>query len=329
MTFSSVPLSSPELDQKAGRPERAREWWARAIPVLTRAVAQRPDDRQAWKELGIIRAELGQPEAAAAFVGELDLLPEGRNWTTPRSERALEMARWDRAYARLLELRPDDGQLWCVRGRYHALRSHWAEAAADFARGVPSATTSSEEWFEHACLRLIVGDDQGYRAVVRELDRRAGRTKDAFEAFILARTAAITAEPVVEPGQAIRWAKQAVASTRNAWYLHTLGLALYRAGQFAEAIQWLEESNAGQWYERGKMQNRLVLAMAHHRLGNVAQSHASLDEVERWWKGVEATKTDGAVDMTATDWLPLQLLRREAEAMILYAPIFPADPFAR
>ncbi len=40
-------------------------------------------------------------------------------------QQALALARWDRAYARLMELRPDDGQLWCVRGRYHALRGRW------------------------------------------------------------------------------------------------------------------------------------------------------------------------------------------------------------
>jgi len=138
----------------------------------------------------------------------------------------------------------------------------------------------------------------------------------------------MTTEPVVEPGQATRWAEQAVASDRVGWYLHTLGLAYYRAGQFAEAIQRLEESNAGDGDEAGKMQNRLVLAMAHHRLGDAAQSRALLDEVGRWWKGVEVTKTDGAVAVPVTDWLSLQLLRREAEAVILYDPIFPADPFA-
>ena len=113
------------------------------------------------------------------------------------------------------------------------------------------------------------------------------------------------------------------------WYLHALGLAHYRAGQFVEAIQRLEESNTGNWVDEGKMQNRLVLAMAHHRLGHTAQSRALLDEVERWWQTVEAAKTDGAVAFSATDWLPLQLLRREAEAVILYDPVFPADPFAQ
>jgi hypothetical protein len=32
--------------------------------------------------------------------------------------------------------------------------------------------------------------------------------------------------------------------------------------------------------------------------------------------------------MPTTDWLPLQILRHEAVAVILYDPIFPTDPFA-
>jgi tetratricopeptide (TPR) repeat protein len=265
-------------------------------------------------------------EAAADFARELELMPKVRHWETPRSFRALELARWERAYARLLELQPDDGQLWCVRGRYHALRSHWEQAAADFTRGVGSAPPESEEWFEHACLRLIVGDNEGYRAAVREI-RRASRPDDPFVAFVLARTASMTAEPVVEPAQAVRWAEQAVASDRNAWYLHVLGLAHYRAGQLDRAIQRLEESNAGAWGVPGdKQQNQLVLAMAHHRLGHAASARALLDEVERWWKSVETAKTRLAFN--TTDWLPFQLLRREAEAVILYDPAFPDDPFA-
>jgi hypothetical protein len=68
--------------------------------------------------------------------------------------------------------------------------------------------------------------------------------------------------------------------------------------------------------------------MAHHRLGHAEPARALLDEVERWLKGVETAKTQLAFRNT-TDWLPLQLLRREAEALIRYDPVFPADPFAR
>jgi hypothetical protein len=67
------------------------------------------------------------------------------------------------------------------------------------------------------------------------------------------------------------------------------------------------------------MQNRFVLAMAHHRLGHATQARALLDEVSRWWDGIEAARTDGAVAMPLTGWLSLQLFRREAEALILGA----------
>ena len=71
--------------------------------------------------------------------------------------------------------------------------------------------------------------------------------------------------------------------------------------------------------------------MAHQRLGHVQQPRGLLDEVQRSWERVEAeaVRTDGAVSLFSPDWLPLQLLRREAEAVILYDPVFPADPFAR
>src|SRR5262249_8129175 len=153
-----------------------------------------------WAKHGALRVSQARwDEAAADFARELELLPQDRNWNTPCSERALVLAQWDRAYARLLELRPDAGQLWCARGRAPASRSHWEQAAAAFARGVESAPPESVEWFEHACLRLILGDHEGYRAFVREIVRRAGRVEDPYVAFILARTAGMTAEPVVEP----------------------------------------------------------------------------------------------------------------------------------
>ncbi|HEY2156306.1 MAG TPA: hypothetical protein VGH33_11800, partial [Isosphaeraceae bacterium] len=63
-------------------------------------------------------------------------------------------------------------------------------------------------------------------------------------------------------------------------------------------------------------------AMTHHRLGQTTQSRALLDEVKRWWDSLEAARADGAITMPLTDWLPLQLLLREAEALILSIPIF-------
>ena len=67
--------------------------------------------------------------------------------------------------------------------------------------------------------------------------------------------------------------------------------------------------------------------MAHERLGHAAQARNLLTDVKRAWQRILATKTDGAVSVQTPDWLPLQLLRSEAEALVLYDPVFPADPF--
>ena len=69
--------------------------------------------------------------------------------------------------------------------------------------------------------------------------------------------------------------------------------------------------------------------MAHHRLGRKGQVRASLEDVSRLWREVEAARAGGAVPVLEVDWLALQLLGCEAEARILYDPVFPADPFAR
>jgi WD40 repeat protein/tetratricopeptide (TPR) repeat protein/tRNA A-37 threonylcarbamoyl transferase component Bud32 len=325
-------LSGPEPTARADSLAKLGRW-AEAEAAFTEALRARPFNsavRTAAARFYAARAERAQDAVDCAKA--LDFLPEGRSWDSPRSKMILELARWDRTYARLLELRPDDGQLWTGRGRYHVLRSEWDQAAADFARGIASAPPESEEWFEHACLRLIVGDDEGYRAFVQDMRRRQGQTKDPLVAYVLARCCVQSPDPIVEPEQVLRWAEAAVEHDRLPWYLHVLGAAHYRAGHLDQAIRHLEEAEAGYAKstvgEVGQIQDRLVLAMAHERSGHVAQARALLADARRTWGRIEATKTDGAVVLPSTDWLPLQLLRCEAEVLILYDPVFPADPFA-
>jgi WD40 repeat protein/tetratricopeptide (TPR) repeat protein len=320
-------LFGPEPTARA-RSLMERERWDEAEAALSEAVRIRPNLAALWLERGRYYASRSQAERAAAdFARALDLAPEDRRWSSPRSAMILELARWEAAYSKLLELRPADGPLWTGRGRYHALRDRWDRAAADFARGIDSAPPDSQEGFEHAALRLLVGDIAGYREFVREMGRREGRTDDPAVAFVLARTCVLVPDPGIEPEQAICWAEQAVASERNAWYLHVLGAAHYRAGHFDEAIRRVEESNRGDWSNEGKTQNWLVQAMAYQRLGESTKARVLLSEVADMWNIIEAEKVDGARSIPATDWLPLQIYRREAEALIL-DPSFPADPFA-
>jgi WD40 repeat protein/serine/threonine protein kinase len=348
---AAVRLERGRFHASHSRPEKAEDDYARAYrlgerdPALIDAIvgserlfrrvaAESPDSGTS------LRAKHGErmlsqsrwDEAAADFAQELDSLEGGRSWNSPRSRRALELARWERAYDRLLESRPDDGELRAARGRYDALRDRWFRAADDFARAVPTATPDGEEWFEHACLRLIVGDVEGYRAFIREIRRREGKTRDQGVAYVLARSCIQSAEPGVEAEQVLRWAEIATASNPAPWRLHVLGGAHYRAGHLDQAVKWLETSNAA--YLRSaqpavfRLQNTLLLAMAHHGLGHGRQAEALLREARSMLEQVEATRTDGGVTLPALDWMSIKLLRREAEAMILQDPLFPTDAFA-
>jgi hypothetical protein len=74
--------------------------------------------------------------------------------------------------------------------------------------------------------------------------------------------------------------------------------------------------------------NRLIVASVQMRLGQTQAARDSMRKFYRALKRVDRATSDGAVSMSATDWLPLQLLLPEAEAVVVYDPVFPADPFA-
>ena len=62
------------------------------------------------------------------------------------------------------------------------------------------------------------------------------------------------------------------------------------------------------------------LAMAHDRLGHHAEARRWLERLRNHQPSVDPTEFWREV--------LIRLLRSEAEAVILYDPVFPADPFA-
>ena len=148
----SQPEKAAEDYARALRPRQPRPKAARhnrgqrtVVPARRRepSAPPRPSGRSTASSCCRNRAGTRRPPTLR---GSLSFC-RGSPLAVARSARALALARWDRAYARLLELRPDDGQLWSVRGRYHALRDQWDLAAADFARGIrrprPTARSGS------------------------------------------------------------------------------------------------------------------------------------------------------------------------------------------
>ena len=287
--------------------------WDKAADDFAAVLQVQADQPQLWLECGRWNAEAGRwDQVAADFDRALELVPEDINQFSQRNQIAVELAQWDQAFARAVELRPKDGMLWIGRGRYLGRRGRWKEAAEAYARVIATRPLErNEEWYEYACLLLLAGDTAGYRRFCQEQIARAGTVKDPFLAYVLARTCG-QAPGAADPAQVVRWGEQAVRSERNAWFLHTLGLALYRAGQYEQAIKLLEESDRANWGQRTLL-NWLALALAHHRLGHAAAARRWLDKATAELKRVRDAKPNELADFPITDWLEAEVLRREAE----------------
>jgi hypothetical protein len=170
---------------------------------------------------------------------------------------------------------------------------------------------------------LAAGDAHGLRGAISDLIDRFGSTTNAETCKSVAWDCVLAPGSVADSETPVRLTDAALngfPAQQKDVALNTLGAALYRAGWFEDAIRRLEEGvrvRAGQ----SVPQDWAFLAMAHHRLGH-------RDEARRWLDRFQNYQARGDVS-TFWDELEIRLLRRESQAVVLYDPVFPADPFAR
>jgi tetratricopeptide (TPR) repeat protein len=226
------------------------------------------------------------------------------------------LASWKEAYQKLVELRPKHLHLIICRGRDHLLRSQWKEAAADYLKVIHDRPIT-DEWLEAAAALLMSGDEAGYRGLLRNLERKIVLTNPPhFADFVLARCAALTSKSGIEPAALIPWAKNAVGDEKNPWYVHALGLAHLRAGQFDEAIKRFQESNAGNWEDGGRSQNWLGMALAHAKAGRLDEARRSLDKAKSLIKLTLPQAPGLRPGILGPDWGAYQVLLRETEELL-------------
>jgi tetratricopeptide (TPR) repeat protein len=291
----------------------------RVESLLARATSRQPRDPNTWVQSGLVRDRLGRTDQAAAdFARAIELLPRDRFFASPRSRLILELASHERVFSALLEAQPNDGQLWIGRGRYHALCDRWRRAAADYARGIePVPTPGMQEYYEYACLLLLVGDKERYRGLIQTLVDQVDKTKDPRLAYELARACIITPEMTADPERVIRWARLAAESAALAWHSHVVGAAYYRAGNYEEALRWLGDSLEHTW-DMGRPLNHFLLAMIHRRMGHAERAAALFRESIRLYEEMESGRVDGAVSaIFAADWMTIQIYRREADSLFI------------
>ena len=253
-----VPLAKAQFEKAQALYERMLE-------------AEPENDRQAWKELGIVRAELGQPEeAAAAFTKLMELTPDSRDeslWWAPDPAGINEaLAAHDEIFGRVVQARPRNRTLLIARFHYFGRRRRWREAAEMAARIVELDPQDGQARQFRRALLLFTGDLEGYRRAIREelaaLNERTPIAVGWLE--MLGQYEFSRADATGPPPQ-------------NEWESLSRGINDYREGRYGGAIRQLTEVTRPSAHPLARTLAHIFLAMAHQRLGQMAEAGRELD----------------------------------------------------
>jgi serine/threonine-protein kinase len=274
---------------------RARQEWERRV---------RSNEAAGWLACGRRSAQMGRDiEASDEFARAIALAPLAPDDLRMAAAVHARLGRWDLAaetLARLVERTPDDHWHWCL-------------AAVVSARA---------------------GDPDRYRRLCRRMLDRFGGTNDPEIAERTAKSSLLLPLSGPEQKEAGRLAERSVAAATGGvqpWALSAKGLAEYRLERFADALVTIQKSQAtmgesAPWYF--EVPPRCVRAMALLRMGQRDAAREALNKATALYRSNRPRTLPPEAGASWIDPLICEILLREAEALILYDAVFPANPFA-
>ncbi len=256
----------------------------------------------------------------AKYPGQFRATPEETvAWRRKQADACLSQYRWREGAVHLDSLLAESPQRaadWADRGSAYAHLRQYERAGADYARAVQLDPLDLDHWTSYGLLCLAAGNNQEYRRVCAEAAQHFDPQDSALLAHQLVLLSAWAADTPVHPKQLVAWAEQVRDRSVH-------GAALYRAGQYAEAVPLLQDAievtgRANHIHCR----SWLFLAMAQHHLGQAGAAQQWLDKATKWID--EDTRTRATLgenhiaepDVLWANILPLHLLRREAEGLL-------------
>jgi hypothetical protein len=176
-----------------------------------------------------------------------------------------------------------------------------------------------EYWLDYAAVLLLRGEQELYRQLCAELVAPL-KTEDPRTAYLRARVCGLAPEAVSDLQLPIQLAERAVAADgKVGWYLHTLAMAHYRAGQYTEALHWFHASMDQDLAWAARPVNWLGMALTYHGQGQNGEARLWLDKAALWMdeKAPQLRNhPQGVFVLHPHDWLACLILRAEAEELL-------------
>jgi WD40 repeat protein/serine/threonine protein kinase/tetratricopeptide (TPR) repeat protein len=239
------------------------------LPAWVRVRAQRGFDENTLRPLSRDELLLAWADLAEKG-GDGEGPPDARTWHLARAGLAEQERDWFAAVfhlSRLPEPARDSADALRRRGYARAALGQWDGAVADLRRAVQLNPDDAAAWEWLGAAYLGAGDVTAYRDHCRRAVDRFAKTTDAATANRVARLAALVPDTVSDPQALVQLALRATAVDPANWeYLTTLGAALYRAGRYADAVNFLNKADKkSPWGVAVAM--KAFLALATQRLG--------------------------------------------------------------
>jgi tetratricopeptide (TPR) repeat protein len=235
----------------------------------------------------------------------------------------------------LLDRFTGSASLWTAAARLELSLGVWRRAEIAYARAFElEPKQEMDRWHDFAYACWQAGDRGAYLRLCARLAKNASAFTDlagtiGFGHMLLWNQS---------PGSEVEWLHAnaqtlAANSLTNCWPAFVLGVCEYRRGRHEQALAALRKSASVDPTSPTLQLTWLVMAMAHERLGHHAEARQWLEKavrrVDDMRKVLPEPFNPAILFANEFDWRDFQILRREAEALILYDPGFPTDPFSR
>jgi tetratricopeptide (TPR) repeat protein len=274
------------------------------------------------------QAELrDQAEKGLALERQLrEMAPMTEKFTT--AGRLMSQGQFEKAEEMMSDIPlniPQSSVIYNSLGRVYGSRSNWPAAIRNFTRSITADPTNYFAYPYLGPLLVQTGDVGAYRNLCERALNQFGETADPTTAEQIAKYCMMLPPPANSLKRLAKMADIALAAGPTdpspAHNELVKGLAEYRQGHFAGALEWLRKAAAQEGAPARTAQADATLAMTDCQLG---QTNAAREELAQ---GIKIAETElakpGRIDWN--DGLIAQFLLREAQGLITGTPAPAAD----
>ncbi len=228
-----------------------------------------------------------------------------------------------------LNLQPDNVAWLHARAELYVRLGHWKEAADDLGRVLEREPNKDWTWYERSPLLILAQDEAGYRQHCRQMLDRYADTRVSLVAERVVKSSLLLPATGEDLEAAHRLIESALARSESLGPMRkyvqmSQGIALYRSGNWAEALTALSQSQQSPLDQhpipRARALAAVYEAMAWWQLGHEPQARQALDRGFALVENVLVKMREGESEGHWVDYLMFEIVLGEAQRLMQAGP---------